>query len=206
MKLHLLTTLTVLPTPEDRRGDQAIVEEWVRGLEWVRWLLSSVRARMDTLLIEDGDWEAFADGVFRQNIGPSLQAAWSAAHAGDLEDLIAVDHALSKKLDHSSATRSKRAGAILLKTTRHARYQGVLGHFRDASDAGRSPGHLTTIWAAVGHLFQLSLANVIAEYLRLEWDIGTRNDLKRQEPAGRLSFNRMTSELLLDHANEPKAI
>jgi urease accessory protein UreF len=195
-----------LPTPEDRRGDEALVEEWARGLEWVRWLLSSVRARTDTLLIEDGDWEAFADGAFRQTIGPSLQAAWSAAHVGDLADLIAADHALTQKLDHSATTRSTRAGAILLKTTRHARYQGILGHFRDAIESGRSPGHLTSIWAAVGHLFQLSLANVTAEYLRLEWDIGTRANLKRQIPSNRLGFTQLTSELLSRHSAEPRPL
>jgi hypothetical protein len=45
----------------------------------------------------------------------------------------------------------------------------------------------------VGCLFHLSLAIVIAEYLRLEWDISTRQDPKRSEP----NFGRLTREVLL---------
>ena len=60
---------------------------------------------------------------------------------------------------------------MLLKSTKHARYQGVLGRLREAVEQSRCDGHIAIVWAAVGHLFQLSLTNVIAEYLRLEWDM-----------------------------------
>ena len=36
MKSQFPVTLTLLPPPEDRRGEVEIVEEWARGLDWVR--------------------------------------------------------------------------------------------------------------------------------------------------------------------------
>lgn len=202
MKLHLLTPLTVLPTPEDRRADHAIVEEWARGLDWVHWLLGSVRARTEHLSMTGGDWQGFAEGKFRHILGPALEQAWTAAHAGDLEALLAADAALSRQLDEEDTRRSTRAAAVLLKSTHKARYQGVLGHLRDHITAGRCEGHLATVWAAVGNFFQLSLANVIAEYLRLEWEIGTRGEVKRREP----NFSLLTSDLLLGRYGEPRAV
>jgi hypothetical protein len=78
----------------------------------------------------------------------------------------------------------------------------VLGHFRDQITAGRCEGHLAIVWAAVGNFFHLSLANVIAEYLRLEWEIGTRDDLKRREP----NFGLLTRDVLFGRMREPKAL
>lgn len=202
MKLHLLTTLIVLPAPEDRRRDHEIVEEWARGLDWVHWLLGSVRARTEHLMMNGGGWTGYAEGAFRAAVGPALEKAWSAAHANDLEALRAADAELGARLGAEDRARSIRAGALLLKSTRHARYQGILGHFRDQIALGAAEGHLATVWAAVGHFFHLSLANVIAEYLRLEWEIGTRGHAKRQEP----NFGRMTSELLLGRVAEPRVM
>ena len=88
MKPHLPVTLTLLPPPEDRRGDVEIVEEWARGLDWVRWLLGSVRARTEQLSLQGGGWQSFTDGLFREKIAPALEAAWAAAHAGDLDALL----------------------------------------------------------------------------------------------------------------------
>lgn len=202
MKPHLPITLTLLPPPEDRRGEVEIVEEWARGLDWVHWLLGSVRARMDHLSLNGGGWQSFTEGLFPEKIAPALEAAWTAAHAGDLTALLAADAALGTKLSSAENKRSRDAGSILLKSTHKARYQGVLGHFRDHITAGTAEGHLAIVWAAVGNFFHLSLANVIAEYLRLEWEIGTRDDLKRREP----NFGLLTREVLFGRMREPKVI
>jgi hypothetical protein len=202
MKSQFPVTLTLLPPPEDRRGEVEIVEEWARGLDWVHWLLGSVRARTEQLSMNGGGWQSFTDGVFREKIAPALEQAWEAAHAGDLEALLAADAALGARFTTDENERSRQAGAVLLKSTRKARYQGVLGHFRDQIAAGRSDGHLAVVWATVGCFFHLSLANVIAEYLRLEWDIGTRDDLKRREP----NFGLITRDTLFGRMREPKAL
>ena len=202
MKLQLLTPLTVLPTPDDRRGEVEIIEEWARGLDWVHWLLGSVRGRTEHLMMNGGGWGEFARGPFRHHVGPALENAWLAAHRCDLQSLIAADTALTESLDHDNARRSIRAGSILLKSTRHARYQGILGHFRDHITAGDCGGHLATVWAAVGCFFQLSLANVIAEYLRLEWEIGNRHINDRTEP----NFGILTRKLLLDRHPSPRSV
>jgi hypothetical protein len=202
MKSHFPVTLTLLPPPEDRRGEVEIIEEWARGLDWVHWLLGSVRARTEHLSMNGGTWQGFADGIFRETLAPALEQAWTAAHAGDLDGLLAADAALGTRFTAEESERSRHAGAILLKSTHKARYQGVLGHFRDHLTAGRGEGHLAIVWAAVGCLFHLSLANVIAEYLRLEWDIGTRHDLKRREP----NFGLLTRDVLFGRMQEPKVL
>ena len=193
MKSHLPVTLTLLSAPEDRRGDGEIIEDWARGLEWVRWLLGSVRARTEHLLVNGSGWQGFTSGVFRNKIAPMLEQAWAAAQAGDLDALLAADAELSNRLSPEEREHSRNAGAILLKSTQKARYQGLLGRYRDQLNAGRGEGHFAIVWAAVGCLFHLSLAIVIAEYLRLEWDISTRQNPKRSEP----NFGRLTREVLL---------
>jgi hypothetical protein len=207
MKLQLLPSITVLPPPHDHGTDHEIIDEWARGLEWVKWLLGSVRARTAVLLVEAGTgafiraWEHFSLGLFRDAVGPALKSAWGAAQAGDLAGLLAADAALSLQLTDAQAGRSCQAGAVLLKSTRNARYQGVLGRLRETIVQGESPGHIAVVWAATGHFFQLSLTNVIAEYLRLEWDIAVRDKLAAAQPAtGQLSIAGLTSHVLAQAA------
>lgn len=196
MKLHLLPSITLLPPPHETADDVQIIEDWARGLDWVKWLLSSVRARTEVLMVEEAAWDDFADGVLRETIGPALKAAWQAAQAGDLAGLIAADERLSVQLPAELARRSIQAGAVLLKSTRHARYQAVLGRLREAVGQGRCTGHIAIVWAAVGHFFQLSLTNVIAEYLHLEWDIATRDLEPRAKPTGNNGIAVLTSQVM----------
>jgi len=196
MKLHLLPSITLLPPPHETADDAQIIEDWARGLDWVKWLLSSVRARTEVLMVEQAVWDDFADGVLRETIGPALKAAWQAAQAGDLAGLIAADERLSAQLPAELARRSIQAGAVLLKSTRHARYQAVLGRLREAVGQGRCTGHIAIVWAAVGHFFQLSLTNVIAEYLHLEWDIATRDLKPREKPTGSNGIAVLTSQVM----------
>jgi hypothetical protein len=196
MKLHLLPSITLLPPPHETADDVQIIEDWARGLDWVKWLLSSVRARTEVLMVEDAAWDDFADGVLRETIGPALKFAWQAAQAGDLAGLIAADERLSAQLPAELARRSIQAGAVLLKSTRHARYQAVLGRLREAVGQGRCTGHIAIVWAAVGHFFQLSLTNVIAEYLHLEWDIATRDLEPRAKPTGNNGIAVLTSQVM----------
>jgi hypothetical protein len=196
MKLHLLPSITLLPLPHETADDVQIIEDWARGLDWVKWLLSSVRARTEVLMVEDVAWDDFADGVLRETIGPALKFAWQAAQAGDLAGLIAADERLSAQLPAELARRSIQAGAVLLKSTRHARYQAVLGRLREAVGQGSCTGHIAIVWAAVGHFFQLSLTNVIAEYLHLEWDIATRDLEPRAKPTGNNGIAVLTSQVM----------
>jgi hypothetical protein len=196
MKLHLLPSITLLPPPHETADDAQIIEDWARGLDWVKWLLGSVRARTEVLMVEEAAWDEFADGVLRETIGPALKSAWQAAQAGDLVGLITADERLSAQLPAELARRSIQAGAVLLKSTRHARYQAVLGRFREAVGQGSCTGHIAIVWAAVGHFFQLSLTNVIAEYLHLEWDIATRDLEPRAKPTGNNGIAVLTSQVM----------
>jgi len=203
MKLHLLPTITLLPTPHDTAGDEQIIEDWSRGLDWVKWLLGSVRARMEVLLVGDvSNWNDFSEGLLREAIGPALKTAWKCAHANDLAGLIAAAAKLSAQFPPAACQRSLQAGAVLLKSTKNARYQGVLGRLREVVEQGRCDEHIAIVWAVVGHFFQLSLTNVIAEYLRLEWDIATRDAPAPAPFAGKFSIAGLTSQIMHDASAE----
>ncbi|MGV3660682.1 MAG: urease accessory UreF family protein [Prosthecobacter sp.] len=210
MKQPHLTSLILLPPPQDAKlPDVQIVEDWARGLDWVKWLLGSVRARSERLMVAGRPrlailaWEDFTENLLSDTIGPALKSAWECAQAGDLEGLIAVDETLSARLPLDLARLSVKAGAILLKSTQHARYQAVLGRYREAVAQGRCAGHIGVVWAAVGNFFQLSLANVIAEYLHLEWDIATRDETCVVKPSGRLGITTLTGEVMRGVTAEP---
>ncbi len=208
MKLHLLPSITVLPPPHETADDEQVIEDWARGLDWVQWLLSSVRARTEVLLIEHRSqpvadaWKEFAESMLREVLGPALKSAWRSTHEGDLESLIAVSAAMSAQLSPAAAQRSLMAGAVLLKSTRHARYQGILGRLREAVEQDRCASHIAIVWAAVAHVFQLSLANVIAEYLHLEWAILTREAFIHDKPQGLYSIIALTSQLMGSPSSE----
>ncbi len=207
MKFHLLPSITLLPPPHDSADNGQIIEDWARGLDWVKWLLGSVRSRSEMLSVAldhplAAAWEQFTEGVLLETVGPALKRAWQAAQTGDLEALIEIDASLSAALDPQLARRSIKAGAVLLKSTRHARYQAVLGRLREAVEQGRCQGHIAVVWSAVGHFFQLSLANVIAEYLHLEWDIASRAAHHVAKPAGRHGIAGLTSRVMRGNAGE----
>ena len=141
-------------------------------------------------------WQNLALGQMRSLLGPTLIRAWQAARKGNAEELVALDHELSTRLPGDQLERSLKAGALLLRSTQRARYQGVLHHYRKSQHEGGAPGHFLIVWAAVGHFFQLSLANVLAEYLRLEWTMAARDFGNASEPDGSHSITRLTGLLM----------
>lgn len=191
------------------------VEELTGGLDWVRWLLQGVRARCEQVAFHPASlkgatiharWERFAVDVFAPLLGPHLTRAWHRAAMRDRAGLVEVDLALEAALPAAARAWSREAGAVLLRSTRGARYQGVLGHYRADVDAGVAPGHFVVIWAAVGQFFQLSLANVLAEYLRLEWEVGAREFANITEPEGDACFANLASTTLNGVRPEPRLV
>jgi hypothetical protein len=178
-----LRSLTVLADPNETETEA--LEDWARGLDWVQWLLSSIRQRMEHLHCTTSrpasekllcqEWSRFTENSLTTSVAPHFREVWQAVHSSNLQALLAADAAFSKSLSAEEAERSVEAGRLLLKATNKARYQGLLGHYRNACENGTSHGHFLTLWAAVADFFQLSLASAIAEYLRLEWAMATRH-------------------------------
>jgi len=202
---HKLRAVTLLADANES-AEQAL-GDWARGLDWVEWLFSSIRQRMTRLHFQPPTstevvrfqiaWEKFAQESLQTLLVPQLMKAWEAAEAMQLEHLISADTNFGAGLSDQENAQSLEAGHLLLKATRGARYQGLLKHYRAAVEEGRAPGHFLSVWAAIGHFFQLSLTNLIAEYLRLEWHTATR-DLSGSPPLANLP--RLTSRLLQDHS------
>lgn len=206
-----LAPISVVAEADESRLDA--LEDWARGLDWVQWLLSGIRQRMDHLHFVSTrsselrqlhlDWHRFAESSLKGSLAPSFHLAWQAVHQPDLTALLAADEALGKTLSEEESARSLEAGRLLLKATNRARYQGILGHYRRACEAGTTPGHFLILWAAVAQFFQLSLASSLAEYLRLEWALVTRH-----LPVAPMMSNlpQLTAQLMKAHPAELRLV
>ena len=204
-----LASITILAI--DRDENQALFD-WSRGLDWVRWLLSDIRSQIPPPtqaqaqaqdpgnLEEEGalrhHWQAFAREVFLPLIGPALSRGWLAAHHGRTRELSQLALELDQTLPPHLSERSTQAAELLLLGTRHAAFQETLGKHRAAIQEGRCPAHFAPVWAATGVLFQLGLANICAEYLRLEWSILTRHCYDLAEPSGADSIVELTRQIV----------
>ena len=188
------------------QSETQALQDWSRGLDWVRWLLGDVRSRLETLSaglaspaqaeLLPTAWAHFTRHHFLPLLGPALRDAWQAAHDGKTRRLIQIARALEQQLPPGLAEASHHAAHLLLRSTRGAAFQEVLGKHRAAIADGRCPAHFVCVWACVGSLFQLGLANVCAEYLRLEWSILSRLHPHLPEPEGRDGILTLTRYLL----------
>ncbi|TDU62536.1 UreF protein [Prosthecobacter fusiformis] len=194
---------------------ETALEDWARGLDWVHWLFSSIRQRQAGICFHAVNlpqpslyprapitrqalaarWENFTQEL-RGNLGRPLIQAWQAARELDLPRLRELDALLDATLKGPALAGSREAGARLLQGTRGARYQGLLGRYRAVQEEGGTPGHFFIVWAAAGHFFQLSLASVIAEYIRLEWDLAVRHLPSPAHPLSAQSIAGLTSQLM----------
>lgn len=215
--LHLLRPVTVIA--EAQESEEQALEDWSRGLDWVHWLFSGIRQRMEGIYFRvQGEsaalyprvrlsrqsllaqWDGYAQRELLGSLGARLIQAWLAAQKQDLETLLVLEAELDESLPPAVRQRSAEAGERLLAGTRGARYQGLMGRYRRAQEDGRARGHFFIVWAVAGHFFQLSLASVIAEYLRLEWDIACRDLPAGGEPLGQDSIAGLTSHLMHSQA------
>lgn len=180
------------------------LDEQGRGLDWVHWLLRSVRQQCEGVVLErqaskmqmHGRWGVFVRERFERGLGSALIEAWNTAALRDAEGLVALEARWRQQLTDEEGERSLLAGQLLLKRTQGARYQGALGHFRQHVDDGRADGHIGIVWPALAHLFQLSPAIMLSEYLRLEWETAVRDLHGIAQPFGQASMVKVAARVL----------
>lgn len=214
-----LRAVTVLADADE--SAETALEDWSRGLDWVQWLFSSIRQRHSGLYFHAAGlpntglyprtalshqalaarWENFIQSDLRGPLGSTLLQAWQAVQEQNLSRLAELDATLDESLPPALRASSREAGERLLQGTRGARYQGLLGRYRTLKEEGKTSGHFFLVWAAVAHFFQLSLTNVIAEYIRLEWDLAARQVNPSAAPLPLEKITRLTSQLM--HSGTP---
>lgn len=180
------------------------LDEQGRGLDWVHWLLRSVRQqceglvlqRQDTKTLMHGRWRVFVRERFETGLGSTLIEAWNTTALRDAEGLVALEARWRRQLSAEESERSQLAGQLLLKRTQGARYQGALGHFRQHVEEGRADGHIGIVWPALAHLFQLSPVIMLSEYLRLEWETSVRDLHGIAEPFGSAAMIKVAARVL----------
>jgi hypothetical protein len=197
-------SITILAWNE---GENQALLDWSRGLDWVRWLVSGVRSQLPSLMAAPpsapvtgaailDSWADFSENHFLPHLAPFLRECWHHASAGRTRSLIVQAQLLDHHLQTRAREHSQAAAHLLLRATRGAQYQGLLGKHRAAIADGRCPAHFIPVWAAIADLFQLGLANTCAEYLRLEWAILSRHTQDLEEPAGAHSIIQLTRHVL----------
>ena len=190
------------------------VNDQSHGLDWVHWLLRSVRQQCEGVIwprqehktLLQIEWRAFAKARFIKQLSPLLLEGWRASEARDPGALIDIEQAWSATLNEGEQARSIRAGSLLLKRTNGARYQGVLGHYRTAVQSGAAAGHIGIAWPALAHLFQLTPATMLAEYLRLEWETATRELEGVMTPIGTGAFQHVVANALSPMPHSPRLL
>lgn len=179
--------------------------EHEESLAWIRWIFQSIRARRESIVFRTAatnregvlaDWQDFAMQVWFPALAPGLLQAWKAAHAEDLEGLLAAGEELGKTLPEDARESSAAAGELLLKATHGAKYPGVLGRLRQALTQEPIDPHLAMVWASVANLFHVPPLDVLAEYLREEWLTALREHPQLHEPQGPLCFSAMAHRAL----------
>lgn len=190
---------------------ETTVQEMTRGLDWVRWLTQSLRQRGSGILLPclpstttlEVSWRHFCNELFLPQLGSVLLKAWEAAHAGNLIALMEQEKAWLAVLNEEQSARSAQAGTLLMQCLKGARYTGTLSQLRSAVAEGKCAGHIGIVWPTVACLFQLPPVNMMAEYLRLEWETMTRDLPATREPEATLSFAALVQKLMR-HPAEPK--
>jgi hypothetical protein len=183
---------------------ETTVQEMTRGLDWVRWLTQSLRQRGAGIVLPclpnaatlELSWKHFCTELFLPQLGKNLLAAWEAAHAGDVAALVKQEAAWMSALNAEQSERSAAAGVLLLQCMKGARYTGVLGQLRGALAEGKCIGHIGIVWPAVAVLFQLPPVNMLAEYLRLEWETMTRELPMVSEPEAAQGFAALVQQIM----------
>ena len=174
-------------------------------LEWAHWLFQGVRARCVAVVFQSdamdraellSDWQTFAAESFLPILAPALIEGWQQAIIGDESGLLAWNLKLNQQLNETSRERSLAAGEVLLHDTRGAKYQGALGKLRQRIETGETDGHLAMVWAGLSAMFQIPPVDMLTEYLRQEWLVGTRDFASAGEPQGALSFPGLAQQAL----------
>jgi hypothetical protein len=188
------------------------LEELDEGLDWVRWLLQSVRQRCEGICFcptetkaqgVHSEWATFVHERFEPLFAPMLRRAISLAAEGDVSKLVSLASAWSQNYTRCEATASLAAGRTLLHVTRGAKYQGALGRYRTLVEEGSALSECFIVWVLVGQMFQLTPITIMAEALRLEWDLGVRDLDILPEPHGEASISRTVMRLARTHRDEP---
>ncbi|MCB1079820.1 MAG: hypothetical protein KDM64_18525 [Verrucomicrobiae bacterium] len=181
----------------------------MQDLAWVRWLFTDLTrelsqlsltpaAKTDQPWVTSQLWRSYVMQQFRPRIGPVLRHAWLAAEKGHTRGLRRLSEQLaSQERPLAEKKASIAAAGILLRTTRTALHQGPLGKLRAAIQANACPAEWPIVWATLGSIYQLGLANVVGEFLRLEWHFLTRQMPIKPSPArGEFSIAHLVREAL----------
>jgi hypothetical protein len=114
------------------------------------------------------DWGCFYRSVFAEQVAPQFAAAHSAAGAGEISRLVALDERFGAALGAASRERLASAAPAVFEARAGAGAMRLLNRLQE-----RRPGcTFTTAFAAHAASFHVSLLHALVAYLAVEWRAG----------------------------------
>ncbi|MBL9115472.1 MAG: hypothetical protein JNJ83_10745 [Verrucomicrobiaceae bacterium] len=160
----------------------ASLDEMQQGLDWVHWLLRSLRQRCAGIVLPEAScaadlfsrWQHLAKERFRGGMGQSLLEVMRKAADHRRVEWGPLESRWVALLSSEEAERSAKAGHWLLKSVKGARHAASLTNLAGRVMSGELVGHIGIVWPVVASTFQLPEVAMLSEYLRLEYQCAAR--------------------------------
>jgi hypothetical protein len=114
-------------------------------------------------------WQRWRQTIFEPVLAPALAAAAGHAQLEHAREMLALDEALSARLELEVSARSAAAGRRLLQHLCKARGARWLGKFADWTARENAAAHFAIIYAGQSAFFHLPLRLLLPTYAYWEW-------------------------------------
>ncbi|MCB1098603.1 MAG: hypothetical protein KDN22_23730 [Verrucomicrobiae bacterium] len=115
------------------------------------------------------EWDKWRGLLFAKILAPHLIGVFTAAHRGDVREIMKLDQALAGQLAEDVAERSVNAGSQFYASMDGARHIKTLEKLRTAVLEQKIAGHHATFFAAEAAVFHVPMMHLLPAYLYAEW-------------------------------------
>ena len=126
-------------------------------------------------------WSQWLETCFSPHLGPAFVAVYECASNVRLKEIQAVDFRLDASLSSSQRERSLQAALAFRCGKSEMKANREWQRFVTRVETGKSPGHVTTLFALQCALYHLPLASSLSAYAWFELESGLPRDDYRDE-------------------------
>lgn len=126
-------------------------------------------------------WTDWLETCFSPHLGPAFVEIYECASSFRLVEIQEVDHRLKNSLSASQQERSLQAALAFREGKSEMKANREWQRFVNRVETGKSPGHVTTLFALQCALYHLPLASSLSAYTWFELENGLPRDGYRDE-------------------------
>lgn len=127
-------------------------------------------------------WDHWRSNWFSPHLAEAFSGVFQFAAAQKVNEIAEIDRGLEQAFPEELSERSKAASRAFLEGKSEMQANREWLRFTKLVDEGKTPGHLTTLFAFQSALYHLPLASALRSYARYEFYCG-RSAASRLEPA-----------------------